>query len=259
MIDLNVQVSGQGPSLLLIHGWAMSDSVWDDCLDELEQHFQVICIDLPGHGQSDYQQLWTLDELLDAMAAQLPARCYVLGWSLGGMVGLAYASQYASRVNGLIMLASSAKFVQSASWPHAQPPATLRAFSKGLQENPTATLKRFVMLQTQGLDSPRATHSALKAHMNQFNIKQLPALASGLNLLEQLDLRQQLSGLACPLLMIIGDNDQLIPVEVGQDSIQHQKNTVLHVVKGASHVPFISHKEETLQQVFSFVDSKVGM
>ncbi|HIL93718.1 MAG TPA: alpha/beta fold hydrolase [Cycloclasticus sp.] len=256
VIDLNVRVSGKGPNLVLIHGWAMGSAVWNDWLDELEERYQLIRIDLPGHGDSAHRQSWTMDELLDSMVAQLPASCYVLGWSLGGMVGLAYANKYAVRVQGLIMLASSAKFVRSIAWPHAQPEETLHAFSQGLLENPSATLKRFVMLQTQGLQSPRKISALLKKSMCTAEVGRLTALASGLKVLQYTDLREQLKALRCPLLMLLGDKDQLIPVSVGLDSVQYNNSTVLHIIKGASHVPFLSHATETTQHVCSFFQDK---
>ncbi len=256
MIELNIKVSGKGPSLVLIPGWAMSASVWGGWLDELEKHYQVIRIDLPGQGERVFEQAWTMDELVDVMAEKLPADCYVLGWSLGGMVGLAYASKYASKVNGLIMLASSAKFVQSAAWEHAQQVGIMNTFSEGLLENPLATLKRFVMLQTQGLVSPRKINGILKKSLCKVDINQQAALACGLAVLQHADLREQLAALRCPLLMLMGDKDQLIPAGVGLDSVKYNKHIDLHLIQGASHVPFLSHKDEVTERVLAFIQDK---
>ena len=51
-MDLNVKVAGNGPDLVLLHGWGMNADVWDETAEQLSQQFRVHSVDLPGHGRS---------------------------------------------------------------------------------------------------------------------------------------------------------------------------------------------------------------
>ena len=128
---------------MLIHGWAMNNLVWKDLLRELEKSYRVSCVELPGHGNSKHYDEWALDELLQSMNENLPATCSVLGWSLGGMIALAYAQQYPQRVEKLILLASSAKFVQAPGWESAQSVDTMVSFFQGVMRDSSSAVDVF--------------------------------------------------------------------------------------------------------------------
>jgi pimeloyl-[acyl-carrier protein] methyl ester esterase len=250
---LNIQESGKGPCLVLIHGWAMNNLVWGDWLSDLEKSYRVICVELPGHGDSDYSQRWTMTQLLEAMAAQLPSRCSVLGWSLGGMVALAYSGKYPQRVNRLILLASSAKFVQSNQWRCAQSEETLKAFSRGLLSRPLITIKRFIKLQTQGLASSKRLNDFLSSIVKVSDKGASEGLFSGLDVLCHGDFRELLKNLTCPMLMVLGEKDQLVPVEVAEQSLHINPNIDTLTIEGATHIPFLSHRSDVSQALDQFM------
>ncbi len=54
MSTLHVETRGQGPDLVLLHGWGLNLRVWDGLADELSKSFRVITMDLPGHGRSGW-------------------------------------------------------------------------------------------------------------------------------------------------------------------------------------------------------------
>lgn len=255
-MKLNLQQSGDGPVLVLIHGWAMSSAVWQPMLSRLEQSFTVICMDLPGHGGSEYAEAWGLDELLESMAEQLPPKCTVLGWSLGGMLALAYTNKYPQRVSSLIMLGSSPKFVQSGDWLYGQENDVLGAFQHGLINDSSATIKRFVSLQTQGMERPKETRKLLLSLLGACPQPSKNGLTSGLRILQNLDLRHALKKVAYPLLMLLGAKDSLIPVSVGEQSQIINPRIKLVVIKQAAHVLFLSHPSEVLESIEQFLSTK---
>ncbi|ORU91175.1 MAG: hypothetical protein A6F72_01330 [Cycloclasticus sp. symbiont of Poecilosclerida sp. N] len=255
-MKLDIQVSGKGRNLVLIHGWAMSSLVWAHWLDELEKSYQVIRVELPGHGISQHNQSWSMNELLEMLAQQLPAKCSVLGHSLGGMVALAYAAKYPLKVESLVMLASSAKFVQTSDWQHAQALETFTVFGEGLLENPKLAVKQFLLLQTQGMRGARKTTALLKGLVNDAPAKALIALNSGLDALKKMDLRAELKSISCPLLMLLGEQDQLVPVGVGTDSLALNTKIKLVVISGAAHVPFLSHQADVMRAIEQFIPAK---
>ncbi|MDX2425512.1 MAG: alpha/beta fold hydrolase [Cycloclasticus sp.] len=253
MIKLNVETSGTGPELVLIHGWAMNNLAWKELLRELEKSYRVTCVELPGHGSSQHYEAWTLDELLQTMNENLPATCSILGWSLGGMIALAYADQYPSRVEKLIMLASSAKFVQAAGWENAQSVDTMTSFFHGVTSDSSAAIKRFLMLQTQGIDKSKKLNLMLKEILKVGGEASGKGLKSGLNVLQNADLREQLRTIQCPTLMIFGEKDPLVPAAVAADSLVINADINVLTIGQASHVAFLSHQIDVLQAVDHFM------
>ena len=51
--NIRYSQKGSGDALVLIHGFIGRIDIWKDMQDSLSKHFNVICIELPGHGKSD--------------------------------------------------------------------------------------------------------------------------------------------------------------------------------------------------------------
>ena len=63
---LHVEATGQGPPLVLLHGWAMHSEMWGPLLPRLARRFRVHAVDLPGHGLSVPPPAFTLDGVVAA-------------------------------------------------------------------------------------------------------------------------------------------------------------------------------------------------
>jgi pimeloyl-ACP methyl ester carboxylesterase len=107
----NVKVEGQGPPILLLHGYGGAIDWWDDIAPALAQHHRVIRLDLIGHGgtaapTSGYQ-ITRQAELAAAVLDKLGVtRVTVVGHSMGGWVATALASMKPERVERLIFIDS---------------------------------------------------------------------------------------------------------------------------------------------------------
>ncbi|CAN5523680.1 alpha/beta hydrolase [soil metagenome] len=104
---------GDGPPLILIHGIGASRHSWDGLIARVRDKYRCISYDLRGHGLSPKPAPpYALDDLVDdleAMRAELGIeRAHVMGHSLGGMIGPAYARKYPGRVMSLGLLSTAA-------------------------------------------------------------------------------------------------------------------------------------------------------
>ena len=78
---MHINSIGQGPDLVLVHGWSMHSGVWQPLVDLLAEHFSCHLVDLPGHGQSDWHEGdFELSTLLAKLAEALPEKAIWLGW-----------------------------------------------------------------------------------------------------------------------------------------------------------------------------------
>ncbi|WJG09328.1 pimeloyl-ACP methyl ester esterase BioH [Aliiglaciecola sp. LCG003] len=241
---------GQGPNLVLLHGWGLNSGVWEPISHLLERHFRVTFIDLPGFGRNAniLPQQYDLPSITSMVASCLPDKCSLLGWSLGGLVAQQIAIQQSERIDKLVLLACSAKFSQDADWPGIKP-EVLAAFERQLEQDFSKTLDRFMAIQAMGSETARADIKQIQAHIQHFPIPDDMALQAGLKLLNETDLRQQIGQINCPTYRLYGRLDSLVPVRVVPLIAALQANCTSHIFAHASHAPFISHPEEFFQQI----------
>lgn len=254
---MHITVRGEGPDLVMLHGWSMHSAVWHDLADGLARQFTLHLVDLPGHGHSDWQPGdFELERLLAQLASRMPETAYWLGWSLGGLISLAFSDRYPERVNKLLLLAATPCFVQKLDWPQAMQAQVFQDFSDKLAIDQADALHRFLLLQARGAVHSRETIKALSAQFLAVGPAHSEALTDGLSLLINLDMRAALSGLQCPVKLVLGERDTLIPQIMATEALS--LNTALEAVliAGAGHAPFISHPTECRQAVMTFFESE---
>lgn len=103
---LHARSIGEGPRLVLAHGFTQNGDCWGRLAGLLAEEFEVVLVDLPGHGRSghDDADLWRAAELLGDVGG--PAT-YV-GYSMGGRTALHLALQSPALVDGLVLIGATA-------------------------------------------------------------------------------------------------------------------------------------------------------
>ena len=231
-----IKQQGQGKPLILLHGWGFNGNIWNDVAIELDKNWLVYQVDLPGHGKSPISE-YSLPILTKQLMNELPSDAVWVGWSLGGLLAMNIAIQ--QQIRGLVLIATSPRFITAENWPHAMTAEVLQQFANQLKTDTTGTLRRFLALQVRGCDNSRQQLRNLNSFL--INPPLTIALESGLQLLQTTDLRPQLQQINCPSLLCLGKRDKIVPFEVGND---FQWNTLRKIIiKPASHIPFLSHQE----------------
>jgi pimeloyl-[acyl-carrier protein] methyl ester esterase len=242
------------PGLVLLHGWGMNAAVWAGLPAAMTRERPVVPIDLPGHGGGPFRLAATdLDAWADACLAVTPPRAVWLGWSLGGLVALAAALRAPKRVAGLILMAATPRFVRAADWPAAMVSETLHQFHSGLLADPAGTLDRFLALQVRGGEAARETLRTLRRELAGRPAPDPQALALGLDLLRDGDLRPRLAELSCPSLWLFGSHDTLVPAAAAPAVSALVPAARVQVIPGAAHAPFLSHPAETAALIGDFL------
>jgi pimeloyl-[acyl-carrier protein] methyl ester esterase len=257
-MNLYVQQVGSGPDVVLLHGWGLHGGVFTALAEQLAPRFRLWLIDMPGHGRSPPpNHTFNLATLAGTVAAAAPPRAVWLGWSLGGMVATQLALTAPTRVESLILVASTPRFIAAADWPWAMDPAVLAGFARALQEDYHGTLERFISLQiASGSAEGRSNLRLLREMLLQFPAPAAQALRDGLAILRSADLRADLPALRCPALMILGDRDRLVPPGVGPAVETLLPSVQIEMIAGAGHVPFLSHRHAFLTAVTAFLEDR---
>ncbi len=123
--DWYVEIAGQGPDLVLLHGLGASSFSWRSNRGPLSRHFRVITPDLPGHGRSpapldgDYRAEALVRGVVDFLDWHGLDTVALGGNSLGGGLSLVLAREHPARVSALALLAPAAALtrIPYAFWP----------------------------------------------------------------------------------------------------------------------------------------------
>ena len=255
--DIHVEAAGEGPSLVLLHGFAMHGGLFAPLLPALQARHRVHVVDLPGHGGSalhSMSDIVGLAKTIDAATAAIRGPLAVLGWSLGGQVALQWAHARPDRVARLVLVATTPSFVTRDGWDCALASATLARFGDELGVAYRLTLLRFLTLQMQGSDDGRRTLAQLRTSVFDRGEPTREALAATLHLLATTDLRSSLPAIAAPSLVVAGARDTLVPLAATHALAAALPDALHTTIAGAAHAPFLSHPAPFLAALAGFCD-----
>ena len=262
MSRLYTEVSGCGPTLVVLHGWGLNLRVWDGLVAALRDRFRIIAVDLPGHGRSAWLPARSS---LEEQAAQIcaaiagtAAEYSILGWSLGGQIALQLAAAQqaagarraplAATVKRLVLIAATPRLVAGPDWPHGAPPERLTAQAAGLRTDYRRTVSDFLELQVRGgaggAEALERLRAALFAHGDPGEGPFLAALARDLELLRTTDLRPLLPEVTVPTLVIAGQYDRVTMPAASHALADGLPNARYVEIRRAAHAPFLSHLPE---------------
>ncbi len=233
------------PSVTLIPGWRLGRGP----LAPLADRLGAAWYDLPGYGTTPFTADFAA--ALIHLQTAIPAQTVLVGWSLGAMVALAAAAQRDTLIAGVVVLAGTPSFVQRSDWPHGLSPEALAEFRQSIATDEAAILPRFVDGFNRGDANAKAITAAILAAADP--PPPLPVLLAGLTWLAELDLRPLLSTIACPVLVIHGENDSLIPAAAGRAIAASVVNGTYLGIDAAAHAPFLSAPDQVAAAISSFL------
>lgn len=232
--------------LVLLPGWGWGVvplQILAEQLDAALPHLTVQIQPLPDMiGKNAQAVIQQLDQ-------QLPSDCWLMGWSLGGMLATALAAHRDSACAGVISYASNACFVARETWPQAMPAATFAEFRELCRVDFPAGLKRFALLCSQGAAQPRPLSKQLL--MTAVVGDSVSALA-GLDVLAELDNRAAISVFAGPQLHLLAQTDALLP-PAAANSLRELNPQASVELLGHSHACVMAEPQLLVQRIASFI------
>jgi 2-succinyl-6-hydroxy-2,4-cyclohexadiene-1-carboxylate synthase len=215
-LHLNIADSGDGPPLVLLHGFTGSASSWKSHILIFEKRFQVFAIDLLGHGGSDapadplrYRMERCVEDLVSVFDQLGLGRVNLLGYSMGGRVALHVAAAHPDRVRALVLESASPGLADTAEQQSRV--ASDEALADFIErEGLEAFVDKWEQLPLFASQArlPASVRAELRAQRLHNNPRGLANSLRGLGTGVQPSLWDRLPELHVPALLIAGEIDQ---------------------------------------------------
>ena len=253
-MSVHVEIIGQGQPLVMLHGWGLHSGVWQPLVKRLSQKYMLYLVDLPGHGNSRPIEPFHLHAIADEVAQVIPGVSDVLGWSFGGLVAQRIALNQPDRIRRLILCGTTPRFVASADWDAGIDPTNFETFADNVSHDYKAAMLQFLTLQCMQSSDRRAVIKQLRLSFETRPTPTQTTLGRALNILLDSDLRDEISDIRKPTLLIHGDRDTLAPVQAAHWMMQQLPVGFLRVISGAAHAPFLSHSDQFVETLNQFLE-----
>ena len=244
--------AGEGRPVLFVHGFPHHRKLWAPQLRALAGHSRAIALDLPGFGESDMPEKFSIDAWADGLARFLDAveieRAVIAGLSMGGYIALAFWRLHRERILALVLADTRAgadteegkqkrrETIELAR--HEGPVAVARAMLPGMvgkstrEREPSVVAMMRAMLESASVES---IIGASEAMMNR---------PDATSLLPTIDV---------PTLIVVGEEDVLTPPK--ESSAMHSaiRGSRLEIIPGAGHVSNVERPAAFNQVVSEFL------
>jgi 3-oxoadipate enol-lactonase len=250
---LAVDVMGEGPLLLFLHGIGGNRSNWLDQLPAFARHFTAVAWDARGYGDSDdYEGPLAFDDFAHDLRRVVDhfdaARAHLVGLSMGGRISMRFALLYPERVATLTLVDTDRGFSTLSAEKRAEFVASRREPLLAGKE-PRDIADRV----SRSLMSPSASPEVLARLVASISALHKESYLKSLEATVNQDLVGDLTGLTMPTHFVVGAEDRLTPPHLSEAMHRDLPGSALTVIPGAGHLSNIEKPAEFNAAVLAFL------
>jgi pimeloyl-ACP methyl ester carboxylesterase len=249
---INFESRGQGRVVVLLHGFLGALQIWNHFSEELAKNYQVVAVDLPGHGQSEVlEEVHSMDLMAESVKAVLDelriTECVIVGHSMGGYVALAFADIFPEMVRGIGLFHSQAT-----------------ADTEEVKENRRRTVN-IVKMNRGGFISQFIPDLFAEASVSLFQeeveaLKNMALKTPAEGIIAAIEGMKQRTGKLdllmkskIPFLFIAGKKDPRIPVQNIMAQAMLPDHSEVLILANVGHMGFVEAKAQTLNMIKGFL------
>jgi pimeloyl-ACP methyl ester carboxylesterase len=235
------------PSLVFIHGSGSDHSAWSHQYARLHKYYNILAIDLPGHGRSggggeaDVEKycLW-VKKLLDIIDLK---NAVLIGHSLGAAITLMFVLNYPQEIAGIVLVGGGMKMPVNSF------------FLDFLKTNPPevpAEVIDLICKYSLAKENRSEFSAPLKKSLSQSSVE---VLYGDLLACNNLDLTQELGEINVPALVICGAEDKMTPLNFSRQLAASISGAILEIIEGAGHMVMLERPAEFNMILTKFTES----
>lgn len=269
--QLYVKDWGKGPAVVFLHGYPLSSDAWEDHMFFLSRHgYRTVAYDRRGFGRSSQTDVgYDYDTFADDLEAVLKAynlhKVTLVGHSMGGGEVARYIAKYGEkRITKIAFVSSVTPYLlKTSDNPLGVPKEVFDSFRSSVLANRSTwnfeVAVPYYATKTKEVEEGATEEgSAIKGLQNEYwrqgQATSLAAAYHAISAFSETDFRKDLKKITVPTLIIHGDNDQIVPIDLSArltaQSVSHAK---LIVYDGASHGLLHQEKERLSQHLLDFL------
>lgn len=242
------RVSGSGPVIVLVHGWAASGRIMEGVAADLESAYETHVLDLPGHGALvDGRVDLSLDEITRAVieyVRDLPSPPIMLGWAMGALIALRVGAEADVRAAICIGTPSGG-------------PDFGGAFEK-MASRMARDWPRYVRSSAEAIVGDRVSPEMMEFLRATMLQTPLPQAYRTLMDVAACDPTNWVKQSTYPILFVHGSDDKISPVEVSERLSTTAGDATLRVYSGIGHAPFLEDRAQFLTDLALFLEGLNG-
>lgn len=249
---VHYETYGQGPPVVLLHGWLGSWGIWQQAMSTLGQTFRTYALDFWGFGESGKKHpQYTISDfvaLVDQFMEKLGIESAPLvGHSMGGTVALSVAIYRPRRVQKVVVVGSPIEggalspLLQLAGYR----PAAFLAY------NLPVLLRLGLRLYAPRITSP--ADEWYRMQERDLSRTTLESFLFSIASLRRTDLRPRLNGIRVPTLGIYGSGDNIVDPRQGESLKAGVPHAQIEVMEGARHFPMLDQPEQFIRVLHGFL------
>ncbi|MFM8627744.1 MAG: alpha/beta fold hydrolase [Candidatus Nanopelagicus sp.] len=254
-MKLSMETYGQGEAIVLIHGMGSAATAWKPILSELTKQFEVVTVDLPGHGRTPYSPIQQMDptSLANLVTRNLKEigkeKFHLVGNSLGGWISLEIAAITPEAVRTVTALAPAGLWLTpfTSRYPGE---LALRAMASGV-EKLAPSLLNYTWAKRIGFEtvSPRWKDLSYEICLDATNAMAsstgyFPAWDALLGKRFDKQIDRQI-----PITIVFGDSDHTLPAKTCQERSLAPSHAKWVVLPDTGHAPMWDSPTEVLAEI----------
>lgn len=249
---ISYNVAGAGKAVMLVHGFGIDSSAWNEQVEFLRKDYFVIAPELPGIGASELIEDVSMENLAtlmkDIAAAEEVEELVLIGHSMGGYATLAFAEKYPEMLLGFGLFHSSAG---------ADNEEKIASRKKGIEFTKKNGARMFLQTSAPNMfsdDTKENNPTLYEKYLGDLpELNEETVVAYYEAMMQRPDRTQVLEDAKVPVLFVFGEGDAIIPLEKGLEQASLPSTSVIHILKKSGHLGMLEEPAETNKIVYDYL------
>jgi pimeloyl-ACP methyl ester carboxylesterase len=253
-VPLNYSEAGQGTAVVLLHGFPLNSTIWNEQEQRLSEHYRVIAPDLRGHGRSPsppgvYAMDLLAQDVLALLDGLLIKKAIIMGHSMGGYVALAAWKLAPERFLALGLIDSQAG-ADTEEGRQGRYKLAEKVAADGSKVVPEAMIPKLF-----APDLPAAAPIIGQVRQMILNTPSAGIVGALKGMAGRADSGPLLPNLNLPVLILTGDKDQIISPEKARAMAATIPTATFAMVENAGHLPMLEQPPATTTAIRDFLSA----
>lgn len=255
----HIEIQGAGDPLVLLHGFSGDASSWQGIIKRLAEDYQMIAIDLLGHGKSDapadvesYRMESVAADIVDLLYELAVANPFLLGYSMGGRLALFLAREFPARFRALVLENASPGLADERA--RAERRRQDNQLADQIERDGVASFvanwESLLLWSTQSKAQIRVQRKQRLTNSARGLANSLRGMGAG----AQPNLWGQLPDIALPTGLIVGERDDKFRL-INQAMEKALPRARLSIIPGAGHNTHLENPDAFCQALQTFLSS----